>query len=144
MVNLININSIKQQIKHFLFALSLGVKLLGLALAIYCMAIVPFGQGAIAAPNSAASIEMARAADQLDKMVGEGTSDQIQGKAQTDIGTVKREIGKVTGQVEGATDQIEGRAQEDIGQLKGAIDEAVDTSEDVAEGLIDSIKDVFN
>ena len=141
---MINLNSIKQQIKHALFAISLGIKLLGLALAIYCLAIVPFGGGAIAAPESAASIEMARAADQLDEMVGEGTSDQLQGKVQQDIGTVKREVGKVAGQVEGATDQVKGRAKEDIGRIEAVADNAEGTVEEVAEGLLDSIKGVFN
>lgn len=76
--------------------------------------------------------------------IGEGTSDQIQGKVQKDIGTVNRQIGKTTGQLEGATEQVQGRAKQDIGRLQSAVDDAGDDVEEVAESWIDSVKAVFN
>ncbi len=46
--------------------------------------------------------------------------------------------------VEGISDQIEGKAQEDIGTIKNKLDNAADNVEDTSEGLIDTVKDFFN
>lgn len=73
-----------------------------------------------------------------------GVSEQVEGKAQKDIGTVKRNIGKVTGQAEGALDQAQGKAKQDIGTTKNKLDDAKDTVEDKSESLVDSVKDFFN
>ena len=78
---MISINNMEQQVKCLLLAISFGAKFIGLTLAIYCIAIMPLGRSAIAASNSAASIEMARAAKQLDDVVGAGTSEQIEGES---------------------------------------------------------------
>lgn len=99
---------------------------------------------AIAMPNGAADIAMSNAADELDRVVGEGTSDQIEGKVQSDIGTVERNVGKVTGQVEGAAKQVKGKVKSDIGRTQSATEDARDSAEDTAEGFIDSVKDLFD
>ena len=99
---------------------------------------------AIAMPNNSADIAMSRAVDELDQVVGEGTSDQIEGKVQRDIGTVERNVGKVTGQVEGAAKQVEGKVKSDIGRTQAATENARDNAENTAEGFIDSVKDLFD
>lgn len=99
---------------------------------------------AIAMPTDAADIAMSRAADEVDRVVGEGTSAQIEGKVQSDIGTVKRSVGKVSGQVEGAADQIEGKVKGDIGRTQDAAEDIKDDAEDATEGFVDSVKELFN
>ncbi|MEM9803723.1 MAG: CsbD family protein [Cyanobacteria bacterium P01_D01_bin.56] len=99
---------------------------------------------AIAMPNDAANVAMSRAADKLDRVVGEGTSAQIEGKAKRDLGTVERGVGKVTGQVEGTAKQIEGKVKEDIGRTQSATEDVREDAEDATEGFIDSVKDLFD
>lgn len=100
--------------------------------------------GAIALDSDSAELAMSRAASEVDRVVGEGTSNQIEGKAQRDIGKVKQSVGKVTGQVEGAADQVKGKVKSDIGRTQQAADNAGDTAEDTMEDLVDSVKDFFN
>ena len=133
---------------HFFGRAAKAVCLSLLAIVLLNGMVVP---GAIAMPNDAADIAMSRAADELDRVVGEGTSDQIEGKVQRDIGTVERSVGKVTGQVEGATKQVEGAAKQvegklksDIGRTQAATEEARDTVENAAEGFIDLVKELFD
>lgn len=99
---------------------------------------------AIAMPTDSADIAMSRAADQLDQVAGEGTSAQIEGKVQRDIGTVEKNVGKVTGQVEGAADQIQGKVLGDIGRTQDATEDVREAAEDATEGFVDSVKDLFN
>lgn len=99
---------------------------------------------AIAMPADSTIIAMSRAADAVDQVVGEGTSAQIEGKAQRDIGTVKRSVGEVTGQAEGAADQVKGKVKGDIGRTQDAAEDAKDAAEDATEGFVDSVKDLFN
>ncbi len=123
--------------------LSMAGRFIGLAIAVGCLIVMLFQASAIAMPNDAASIEMERAADQLDQVAGQGTSDQIQGKVKQDIGTVKRELGQVAGQVEGVANQVEGRAQQDIGRVAEAGDKAENALEDTAGNIMDSVKELF-
>ncbi len=74
----------------------------------------------------------------------EGIGDQIEGKIEEDIGTVQRNLGKVTGQAEGALKQAQGKAKQDIGTVKNELDNAADNAEDASESFIDSVKDFFN
>jgi len=99
---------------------------------------------AIAMPTDSADIAMPRAANEVDRVVGEGTSAQIEGKVQSDIGTVKRSVGEVSGQVEGVADQIEGKVKGDIGRTQDAAEDIKDDAEDAAEGFVDSVKELFN
>ena len=92
-------------------------------------------------------------------MAGAGTSDQLEGAAQTTVGKMKRGVSEVTGQVddslsgkfdsaarktEGATDEIKGKVKRDVGRTKGAAAETGEDIEDAAGGVVDSIKDFFN
>lgn len=109
-----------------------------------CVLVGGLQPSAIAAPNEAADIALSRAANEVDRVAGEGTSDMIKGKAEKDLGTVKRGLGEVTGQAEGAADQIKGRARQDLGRTKSAVDEAGNTVEDATDSFVDSVKDLFN
>lgn len=100
--------------------------------------------GAIAMPTESANVAMSHAADEVDRIVGEGTSDRIEGKVKSDIGTVERSVGKVSGQVEGVTKQVEGKVKSDIGRTQAATENARDNVEDAAEGFIDSVKELFD
>ena len=74
----------------------------------------------------------------------EGISDQVEGKVEKDIGTVQRNVGKVTGQTEGALKQAKGKAKQDIGTVENKLDNAKDQVEDTSENLIDSVKNFFD
>ena len=94
--------------------------------------------------NDATNITISRAADEVDRVVGEGTSAQIEGKVKRDIGTVERGVGKVTGQVEGAAKQVEGKVKGDIGRTQAAAEDVREDAEDTTESFIDSVKDLFD
>ncbi len=149
---------------------------LGLAMvALLLCASVWISSPAIAASDAAEAVDAMqnRAEQDLDRVAGSGTTNQIKGKAQEDLGRVQREVDKATSQVEGAAKQLQGKAQKDIGrtqaaaeeaadavegaakQLQGkaqkdigrtqaAAEEAADAVEDSTEGFVDSIKDFFN
>lgn len=74
----------------------------------------------------------------------QGVSDQVEGKVKEDIGTVQRNVGKVTGQAQGALKQAQGKAQKDIGTVKNKLDDAGDKAEDASESFVDTVKDFFN
>lgn len=74
----------------------------------------------------------------------QGVSDQVEGKAKEDIGTVERNVGKVTGQAQGALKQAQGKAQKDIGTVKNKLDDAGDRAEDASENFVDTVKNFFN
>ncbi|MBE7384080.1 MAG: CsbD family protein [Leptolyngbya sp. SIO1E4] len=97
---------------------------------------------AMAATN-AADIAQSRAERELDRVAGAGTANQIKGRAEEDLGRVQRQVDKTTSQLEGTTKQVRGRAQKDIGRTQQAAEEAADTVQDSAEGLVDSVKDFF-
>ena len=73
----------------------------------------------------------------------EGIVDKVQGKAEQDIGTVQKNIGKVTGQAEGSLKQARGKAKQDIGETKNRLDNAGKDLKDSSESFVDSVKDLF-
>lgn len=79
----------------------------------------------------------------VDEVFGSGTSDQIQGKAKEDIGTVERNLGKAKEEVKGAAKQAQGRAEQDTGRVKNRTEDAGSDLEDAAENLGNAIKSLF-
>ncbi|MEQ9552099.1 MAG: CsbD family protein [Coleofasciculus sp. G3-WIS-01] len=79
----------------------------------------------------------------VDQVFGSGTSDQIQGKAKEDIGTVERNVGKAKEDVKGAAKQAQGRAQQDTGRLKNRAEDAGSDMEEASQNLGDAIKSLF-
>ena len=120
------------------------VKTLCLGLLAAVLLNVTVVSSAIAMPSDSADIAMSRAAEELDRVAGDGTSAQVEGKVQRDIGTVKRSVGKATGQVEGAADQVKGKVKGDIGRTQDAAEDVRDNAEDAADGFVDSVKDLFD
>ena len=78
----------------------------------------------------------------------DGISNQVEGKVQKDIGTVKRATSDLTGdyvgEVKGAAQQAKGKAKQDIGTTQNKLDDAKDAVENKSENLIDSVKDFFD
>ncbi|MEB3213732.1 MAG: CsbD family protein [Leptolyngbyaceae bacterium] len=99
--------------------------------------------GAIAAPIRTENVDLPDPGNAIDRVVGEGTVNQVQGKAQETVGDVKRTVGKATGQTEGVADQVQGRAKQGVGRAERAIDDASEAVEDKADKLVDSVKDFF-
>ena len=109
--------------------------------------------------EKAGDVMLDRAAKELDRTAGAGTSDFVEGAVDESVGTAKRGFGEAKGQlddslegrlegaasrVEGATDQLKGKAKRDVGQLKGKASDVGDDVEDSAEGIVDAVKDFFN
>lgn len=109
-----------------------------------CSGLWMLGAAPAYADRDAAEIAGDRAKQEVDRMAGSGTMDQIEGKAQEDLGKVQRQFGDTSNQVEGALRESKGRAQQGIGNVKSAADDAADDAEDFGQGLIDSVKDFFN
>ncbi|MEM9925654.1 MAG: CsbD family protein [Cyanobacteria bacterium P01_D01_bin.50] len=82
--------------------------------------------------------------DNFDTVLGAGTSDKIEGKAEQAVGNVKQNIGKISGQVEGLAKQAQGRAKEDIGRTKDTAEDVADKIEDTTESTADGILDFFS
>ena len=127
------------------------------AVAVWGGAWVP--SAAAVGSEEAGAVMNERAAAELDRMSGEGTSDQLKGTMQDTVGKTKRGVARVTdglddslgGRVDNATDRMGGAADElkgkvnrGIGRAKGAAADANDEAEDKAEGVVESIKDFFN
>ncbi len=103
--------------------------------------------------QAAADVINERAAAELDRVSGAGTSDQLEGAVDSTVGKAKRSIGRAEDSVDlnsaadrldGATDQLKGKVKSDIGQAKGATADAAEDVEDAAGGVVESIKDFFN
>ena len=93
-----------------------------------------------------------RAARELDRVAGEGTSDQLEGAVDGAIGSVKRSVSEVgdldvdqaARKLDGATDELKGKVKRDIGRAKAATSEVGDDIEDASEGIVESIKEFFD
>ena len=79
----------------------------------------------------------------LDRIVGAGTSNQIEGKVDQAIGKTQEELGNTRGRVEGSAKQFEGQMEENIGKAKGMVEKAAYDAEDKSENLIESVKSFF-
>lgn len=80
----------------------------------------------------------------LDKLVGAGTSNQIEGKVDQAIGKTKEELGNTRQRVEGAAQKLEGQTEENIGKAQNAAEKAAYEAEDKSENLIESVKSFFD
>ncbi|MGB3669216.1 MAG: hypothetical protein WBG63_06945 [Phormidesmis sp.] len=109
--------------------------------------------------DKAGDVMLDRAAKELDRTAGAGTSDFVEGAVDGSVGKVKRGFGEAKGQlddslegqlegaanrVEGATDQLKGKAKRDAGRLKGKASDAGDDIEESTESIVDAVKDFFN
>ena len=78
----------------------------------------------------------------------EGIGNQIEGKAQKDIGTKGRAVGDILDdpsiEAKSAVQQAKGEVKQDVGAAKNKLDNAKNTVEDKSENLIDSVKDFFD
>jgi uncharacterized protein YjbJ (UPF0337 family) len=121
-------------------------RLLGIGLATLVMGsglLFGFSAPAAALGNKAGDIVQHRAEQELDRKAGAGTANQIEGRAQADVGRVQRQIDKATGGSSGIGNQIQGRAQKDIGRTQAAVEDAADATQESAEGIVDSVKGFF-
>lgn len=93
------------------------------------------------AANKAAAVVQDRAEQEFDRVAGEGSVNQIKGKAQEGLGRVQRELDD---DVEGTARELRGKAQKNFGRTQQAADEAANAAEDQAQGLVDKVKDIFD
>lgn len=102
-----------------------------------------FSAPATALGNKAGDIVQQRAERELDSKAGAGTANQIEGRAQEDLGRVQNQVEKVTGGNDSLGNRAEGRVKREIGRTQGAVEDAADSAQDSAEGFVDSVKDFF-
>lgn len=93
-----------------------------------------------------------RAAREIDRMAGEGTSDRLEGAVDGAVGTLKRaasDVGdldadKAARKLDGATDELKGKVKRDVGRAKAAAADVGEDIEDSSEGIVESIKEFFD
>lgn len=104
-----------------------------------------FGEGTSDKIEGKAQEDIGTAKKKAGEMSGQtdGAIDQIQGKAKEDIGTVKRNIAEMTGQTEGTIDQAQGQAKQAMGEAKNRLDKAGDDAQEASGNIVDSVKDLF-
>ena len=77
----------------------------------------------------------------------EGIGNQIQGKVDQDIGSLKRNTGDLTDdksvEIKGGLQQAKGKATQALGTSENKLDEAKNAAQDQSESLIDSVKEFF-
>jgi uncharacterized protein YjbJ (UPF0337 family) len=127
--------------------------------AVWGVAWIPPAMAATVGSEKAAAVMNERAAAELDRVSGPGTSDQLEGAVQKTVGKTKRGISRVTGnsgdslggklnnvadRLEGSADELKGQMKRDIGRAKGAAADAGDEVEDTTKGVVESVKDFFN
>jgi uncharacterized protein YjbJ (UPF0337 family) len=117
---------------------------IGFAAFLICSSLVLSAPPPALAGREAANVVQDRAEQELDRVAGSGTANQIKGRAEEDLGRVQRQIDQTASQVEGATKQVKGRAQRDIGRTQEAAEDATDAIEDSSQGLMRSVRDLFD
>lgn len=78
----------------------------------------------------------------------QGVGNQVEGKVDKGVGTVKRAAGDATDnystEIKGAAQQVRGDVKQGLGTAENKLDDAKNTAEDTSESLIDSVKDFFD
>ena len=112
-----------------------------------------FATNAMAVGSKAAgAVVTERAANELDRVAGAGTSDKIEGTVQETVGSAKRaaadlgdvDVDSMGNKLDGKTDELAGKVKRDVGRAKSAAADLGDEAEDQAEGFVESIKDFFD
>jgi len=106
-----------------------------------CSGLLLGWSGTAQAYDKAGDIVENRAEREFDRVAGEGSMNQVKGKAQEGLGRVQRELGN---EAEGTARQMRGKAQQGVGRAQKAADKASNAAEDQAEGLVDKVKDFFD
>jgi uncharacterized protein YjbJ (UPF0337 family) len=115
----------------------------GLIVIMLCSTLVLGWGSAATANNAAGRVVQNRAEQELDRVAGSGTANQIKGRATQDLGRVQQQVDKTVSQTKGITKQAQGKAQQDIGRTQSALENAADQVEDSTDGLVDSVKNLF-
>ncbi|TVQ15021.1 MAG: CsbD family protein [Leptolyngbya sp. DLM2.Bin27] len=102
-----------------------------------------FGSPAVALGNEAGDIVQQRAEREFDRKAGAGTANQLEGRAQEELGKAQRQINQVTGGTEGIGNQVQGQVQKTVGRTQGAVEDAAESAQESAGGIVDSVKDFF-
>ncbi|MBE9110423.1 hypothetical protein IQ273_13460 [Nodosilinea sp. LEGE 07298] len=102
-----------------------------------------FSTPATALGNEAGDIVQQRAEREFDRKTGAGTANQLEGRAQEEIGKAQNKLDRATGGTDGIGNQVEGRARREAGRAQGAAEDAADAAQDAGEGFVESVKDFF-
>lgn len=89
------------------------------------------------------AVEDNAAAEAVDNVFGEGTSDKIEGKAKEDLGTVKKNVGQTQREIEGSIEQAQGKTQQAMGEAKNRLDNASEDAKQASGNIVEGVKDLF-
>lgn len=102
-----------------------------------CFGLVFSWSGVAQASTEAGAAVKARAERKVDSQAGAGTTNQIEGKAQEELGRAQRQFGD---EAEGTTRQLRGKVQKNVGQAQ----ESAEGAAKDAGGLVEKVKDFFD
>lgn len=102
-----------------------------------------FSTPAAALGNEAGDIVQQRAEREFDRKAGAGTANELEGRAQEEVGKAQRTIDRAVGGTDGIGNQVQGRAQREAGRAQGAVEDVAEAAEDAGEGFVDSVKSFF-
>lgn len=108
-----------------------------LLIVVACLGLVFSWSDIAHASTEAGAAVKERAERKVDSQVGAGTTNQVKGKAQEELGRAQRQFGD---EAEGTARELRGKVQKNVGQAQEA---AEDAAED-AGGLVEKVKDFFD
>ena len=115
-----------------------------LAVTLFLGTLIYTVSSAYASTQTQSSTMVAMESNAVDDALGSGTTDQIEGKAKKDLGTVQKNLSDdLEDKVKGTAKQVKGRAKQDIGKTKNRLQEAGSDIEDASDNVVDAVKDFF-
>lgn len=92
--------------------------------------------------NGASSV-LAANSSMVDDMVGDGTTNKIEGKVRQGVGSAEQSLKEAQAEAEGALKQAQGKAQENVGDLQRKTDAASSDLDRASDNVVDAVKDFF-
>ncbi|GEM_PF-1892658 len=92
--------------------------------------------------NSSSSI-LAANSSMVDDVLGEGTTNKVEGMARQGMGTAEQNMKEAQAQAEGSLKQAQGKAQENVGDIQRQSSEAGSDLERASDNVVDAVKDFF-
>ncbi len=114
-----------------------------LSLALFCTGVLTTTPFPAQALNLSHSSILAANSSMVDDVLGEGTTNKIEGKTKRDIGTVEQAIKETQAEAEGSLKQAQGKAQQDLGELQNRGSKAGSDLDDASDNIVDAVKDFF-
>ncbi|WP_413164495.1 hypothetical protein ACL6C3_01045 [Capilliphycus salinus ALCB114379] len=113
------------------------------SLAVFCSGLLSVSFLPAQALSLNSSAVLATNSSMVDNVLGDGTSNQIEGKARQGMGAAEQTLKEAQAQTEGTLKQAQGKAQENFGEMQGKSSEAGSDLERASDNVVDAVKDFF-